>query len=172
MESHNVNLIDGRRGRGCVAAGSTWRSLPMAGKSMSRPCRPNRRASSARRAGFTLLEIVVVVVIIALLAALVAPRVFDNIGRSKVRIARSEVASIAQQVQIYMVDHDLSRLPNNFTLDALVADGRLRAKDIVDPWQNPYEIIIPGNENPGFDIVSYGADGEPGGEGEDADIVH
>ncbi|HRP63437.1 MAG TPA: type II secretion system protein GspG [Phycisphaerales bacterium] len=130
--------------------------------------RPARR--TARR-GFTLLEIIVVVVIIALLATMVAPRLFDNIGRSRVRVATSGVASIAQQVRIYMSDENLSRLPNNFNLNALVPKY-LRAKDLIDPWGNPFVIIIPGDENPDFDIVSFGADGVPGGDGEDADIVN
>lgn len=130
--------------------------------------RPARRAA---RRGFTLLEIIVVVVIIALLATMVAPRLFDNIGRSRVRVATSGVASIAQQVRIYMSDENLSRLPNNFNLNALVPKY-LRAKDLIDPWGNPFVIIIPGDENPDFDIVSFGADGVPGGDGEDADIVN
>lgn len=130
--------------------------------------RPARRMA---RRGFTLLEIIVVVVIIALLATMVAPRLFDNIGRSRVRVATSGVASIAQQVRIYMSDENLSRLPNNFNLNALVPKY-VRAKDLIDPWGNPFAIIIPGDENPDFDIVSFGADGVPGGDGEDADIVN
>lgn len=124
--------------------------------------------------GFTLLEVIVVVVIIALLATLVAPRVFDNIGRSNARIARAEVESIAQQVHLYLVDNGMSRIPNDFRLQQLTEGDRpyLRPRDLIDPWGNEYVIRIPGEVNPDFDIISYGASGEPGGEGEDADIIH
>lgn len=136
-------------------------------------CRPGR-IRRARRRGFTLLEIVVVVIIIALLATLVAPRVFDNIGRSKQRVAQSGVAQIAQQVSLYMADNGMSRLPPNFDLMALTEGSRpyLRPRDLIDPWGNPYEIVVPGQENIDFDIISFGADGVPGGEDEDADVVN
>ncbi|TVQ51104.1 MAG: prepilin-type N-terminal cleavage/methylation domain-containing protein [Phycisphaerales bacterium] len=133
-----------------------------------------RRALRQARRGFSLLEIVVVVTIIALLATLVAPRLLDNIGRSKQGVARSEVASIAQQVNLYLADHGLSRIPQDFRLEALTEGDRpyMRERDLIDPWGNPYVIVIPGEENIDFDIVSYGADGQPGGEGEDQDIVN
>lgn len=124
------------------------------------------------RRGFTLLEIIVVVTIIALLATLVAPRLLGNVDRAKVGAARNGVAQIAQQVSIYLVDNGMSRVPNDFSLEQLVDAQLLRARDLVDPWGNPYVIIVPGIENPDFDIVSYGADGQPGGEGYDADIVN
>ena len=133
-----------------------------------------RRTLRQNRRGFSLLEIVVVVTIIALLATLVAPRLLDNIGRSKQGVARSEVASIAQQVNLYLADHGLSRIPQDFRLEALTEGDRpyMRERDLIDPWGNSYVIIIPGEENIDFDIVSYGADGQPGGEGEDQDIVN
>lgn len=124
------------------------------------------------RRGFTLLEIIVVVTIIALLATLVAPRLLGNVDRAKAGAARNGVAQIAQQVSIYLVDNGMSRVPNDFNLEQLVDAQLLRARDLIDPWGNPYVIIVPGIENPDFDIVSYGADGQPGGEGYDADIVN
>lgn len=136
--------------------------------------RRRQRSSRRNRRGFSLLEIVVVVTIIALLATLVAPRLLDNIGRSKQRIAQSEVASIAQQVNLYMADHGMSRIPQDFNLEWLTEGDRpyMRSRDLIDPWGNPYVIVIPGEENPDFDIVSYGADGQPGGDGEDMDVVN
>ena len=132
---------------------------------------PVRR--SARRA-FTLLEIIVVVTIIALLATLVAPRLLGKIGQSKVKIAQTEVASIAQQVNLWMADNGFSRLPDDFELEQLAEgpDATLRLKDLNDPWERPYVLVNPGERNPDFDIVSYGANGEPGGEGEDVDVYN
>lgn len=134
-----------------------------------------RHQRRQRRGGFTLLEVIVVVTIIALLAALVAPRLLGQIGKSKQKIAASEVSSIAQQVQLWMVDNGYSTLPDDFELRLLVEgnDPYLNNEDdLLDPWDRPYLIIIPGEENPDFDIITYGADGEPGGEGENADVVN
>lgn len=140
--------------------------------------RSTRRRSNqirqARRA-FTLLEIIVVVTIIALLATLVAPRLLARVGQSKQNIAKADVASLAQQVSLYLLDNGMSTPPDDLTLEALTEgdDPPLKAKDIVDPWGNHF-FIRTGMDavNPDFDIVSYGADGQAGGEGENADIVN
>jgi general secretion pathway protein G len=133
--------------------------------SSSRSVPHSRRA----RRAFTLLEVIVVVTIIALLAALVAPKVLSNIGRSKVRICTAETKSIAQQISLYLVDNGLDRLPDDFDLVTLTegTDPYLKEKDLLDPWDTPYFLEVDGKE---FIVWSYGADGEPGGENEDADI--
>jgi len=138
-----------------------------------RPARPRPLRRAARR-GFTLLEIIVVVTIIGLLAAVVAPRLMGNIGKAKTNIAQREVAQIAQEIQIWMADNGMSRLPDDFDLAILTeGDSRtLNPEDIVDPWERQYVVIIPGEKNVDFDVISYGADGQPGGEGEDQDVVH
>ncbi len=133
---------------------------------------PTQRLRRRARRGFTLLEIIVVVTIIALLATLVAPRLLENVDRAKVGAAQNGVAQIAQQVSLYALDQGMSRVPQDFDLQVLVDEGLLRSRDLVDPWGNPYIIRVPGTENPDFDIVSYGANGEPGGEGYDAEIVN
>lgn len=133
---------------------------------------PTQRLRRRARRGFTLLEIIVVVTIIALLATLVAPRLLGNVDRAKVGAAQNGVAQIAQQVSLYALDQGMSRVPQDFDLQVLVDEGLLRSRDLVDPWGNPYIIRVPGTENPDFDIVSYGANGEPGGEGYDAEIVN
>jgi len=137
----------------------------------NRPRNDRRR----RRRGFTLLEVIVAVLIVAMLAALVVPRVLENIGRSKERIARAEVNSLANQVRLYLADNEMTRPGPDFELSFLLEGPRPylnSAEDLIDPWGNPYEIIVPPTYNIDFDIISYGADGAPGGEGEDADIVN
>jgi len=127
-----------------------------------------------RRRGFSLLEVIVAVMIVAMLAALVVPRVLENIGRSKERIARAEVNSLANQVRLYLADNEMTRPSPDFDLEWLTEGPRPylnNANDLIDPWGNPYVIIVPGQYNIDFDIVSYGADGQPGGEGEDADVI-
>jgi general secretion pathway protein G len=129
----------------------------------------NRR--TIRRA-FTLLEVIVAVTIVALLATLVVPRLFENIGKSKTKVALNQAATLAQQVRIYMSDTGMSRLPDDFDLNQLVGEYIGKAADLNDPWGRQFQIIVPGQVNPNdFDVVSYGADGEMGGEGEDTDVV-
>ena len=136
--------------------------------------RSRRQLRRAARRGFTLLEIIVVVTIIGLLAAVVAPRLLGNIGKANQSIAKREVNQLAQEIQIWMADQGMSRLPDDFDL-AILAEGddrAINAEDLLDPWDRQYVLIIPGEKNVDFDLVSYGADGEPGGEGEDADVVN
>ena len=143
---------------------------------MFTPTKPtSRRRRSSRYRAFTLLEIIVVVTIIALLATLVAPRFFSTVGKQKQKIAQSKCASIAQQVNIYLLDQGLSAPPDDFELVVLTEgeDATLAPKDLIDPWDNEF-FIRTGIDaiNPNFDVVSYGADGQPGGEGEDADVTN
>jgi len=128
------------------------------------------RTRIARRA-FTLLEIIVVVTIIAMLAALVGPRVLKYLGTSKINIAKAECAEIEKTVQLWCADQGMTRPPDDFDLVALVEGAYLKKReDLVDPWNRDYMIVIPGERNPDFDVLTYGADGEQGGEGENADI--
>lgn len=132
------------------------------------------QARPVRRA-FTLLEVVVVITIIAILAALVAPRMLGWVGKSKTKAAKTETVAIAQQVKLYMLDHGMSQLPDGFDLMTLMegTDPAFdKAEDLIDPWDNPYIVRVPGDVNVDFDIVSYGADGQPGGDGENADITN
>jgi general secretion pathway protein G len=134
----------------------------------------NRRSARhmVRRA-FTLLEIIVVVTIIAMLAALVGPRVLRYLGSSKINIAKAECAQIEKSVQLWCADNGMTRPPDDFDLGTLVDAGLLKNREeLTDPWNREYIIVIPGEKNPDFDILSYGADGDQGGEGEDADIIN
>lgn len=141
------------------------------------------RAPSPRRSGFTLIEIMVVITVIAILATLVAPNVFRHVGTAMDATARSQIEMLGAALDAYRLDN--GRYPTTQQgLQALVSapssDPRPRnwrgpylRKDVpLDPWNNAYVYRSPGEANPnGFDLMSYAADGRPGGEGDDADIT-
>ncbi|MBW9336786.1 type II secretion system protein GspG [Herbaspirillum sp. RU 5E] len=132
-----------------------------------------------RQKGFTLLELLVVMVIIGLLAGYVAPRYFAQIGKSETKAARAQIDAFEKALEVYRLD--TGHYPS--TEQGLEALGKQPAgesrwqgpylKKAVppDPWQHPYVYRYPG-EHGDYDILSYGRDGKPGGEGEDADIVN
>ena len=135
------------------------------------------------RSGFTLIEILVVIVVIAILASLVAPSVFQHVGTAKDATARSQIEMLGAALDAYRLDN--GRYPTTDQgLDALEqapgSDPRptswkgpyLRKEVPMDPWKHPYVYRSPGVESGrGYDLLSYGADGKAGGEGEDADIL-
>jgi len=126
---------------------------------------PARRSRRPHRAGFTLLEIIIAVTIVAILAAVIVPRLAGWIGKAKTDRAKADAATLAKQVELYMTKYGVSRLPSGFALETL-ADGddpMLRnRKQLLDPWDRPFEIRIPGQTNIDFDIISVGEDGELG----------
>jgi general secretion pathway protein G len=129
--------------------------------------------------GFTLIEILIVMVILGLLAALVAPRMFGKVGKSKQKAAKAQISLFETALDTYRLD--VGKYPTtDMGLQVLREkpedvdkwDGPYLPKNIpLDPWGNAYEYRSPG-ENGEYDILSYGADGSPGGEGEDVDIVN
>jgi len=133
------------------------------------------RSSSVR--GFTLIELLVVVVIIGLLAGIVAPRYFGQIGKSNVNIARAQLDSLGKALDSYRLD--VGSYPTTEQgLQALVVkpegvdrwQGPYLQKQIPpDPWSRPYHFKSPGDHGD-YDLYSYGADGQPGGTGENVDI--
>jgi len=137
------------------------------------------RGIRGEEAGVTLIELLVVVTIIALFAALVGPRLFQQVDRSRVTAARSQINSFQTALGIYKLD--TARFPTTEQgLRALRVqpdgverwDGPYLPQDApMDPWEHPYVYSYPGAHGDEPDILSYGADGQPGGEGYDADIV-
>ena len=122
--------------------------------------------------GFTLIEIMVVVVIIGLLAAIIAPNVIGNIDKALVTRTQGDIRSIETALNLYRLDN--FRYPTSDEgLQALVA-GSGEGKNYLsrvpsDPWSNPYLYAYPGQQRE-FDVYSYGADGQQGGEALNADI--
>lgn len=141
-----------------------------------------RRLHSGIRRGFTLIEILVVIVVIAILATLVAPNVFQHVGAAKDATARSQIEMIGAGLDSYRL-HNGSYPTSEQGLAALWEVPRidppanwrgpyLRKPVPLDPWGNPYVYISPGEVNPnGYDLISLGADGKLGGEGENADVT-
>ena len=131
-----------------------------------------------KSAGFTLIELLIVMVIISLLAAFVAPRFFGQEKKAKQRGAKGQIALLESAVDTYRLD--IGRYPTTQQgLEALREkpdgvdkwDGPYLRKELpLDPWGNPYVYESP-SEHGDFAILSYGADGKPGGEGMDMDIV-
>ena len=130
-----------------------------------------------KRQGFTLMELLIVLVLIGLLAALVAPTLYQRINPAKESAARAQIENFMTALDSYFVD--AGRYPSTTEgLKALRAkpesiekwNGPYLKKEIpADPWGNAYVYRAPGR-NGGYEIVSYGADGREGGEGENADI--
>jgi general secretion pathway protein G len=140
-----------------------------------------RRERPEDEEGFTLVELMVVIVIIGLLATIVAINVLPNLGKANTGKARSDVGTLEQAMEFYRLDN-MSYPRTEQGLAALVTapaglaqPARYRAGGYIkklpqDPWCAPYVYANPGTHGGPFDIYSLGADGQPGGEGEDADI--
>jgi len=134
----------------------------------------------SRSRGFTLIEIMVVVVILAVLGALVVPNVLDKVDQARVTRAKSDIQAIETALDLYRLDNfkypttdqglqALVTQPSDPTLTNYRSGGYLKTLPI-DPWHNPYVYLSPGAGGQDYEIVSYGRDGKPGGEGYDADI--
>jgi general secretion pathway protein G len=132
-----------------------------------------------RRKGFTLLELLVVIVIIGLLAAYVGPKYFAQLGKSEVTVAHAQIEAFEKSLDTFRLD--VGRYPTTEEgLGALMAappaagakwTGPYLKKGVpADPWGHPYQYRAPGAKAE-YEIVSLGKDGQPGGEGGNADIV-
>lgn len=119
-----------------------------------------------RYAGFTLIEILVVVVILGILAAIVVPNLMEKPGQARIAAARADIRAIESAANMYRLEqHDYPKTEQG--IEALVPEQLKRLP--TDPWGNPYKYLSPGGHGD-VDIYTLGRDGQPGGEGEDADI--
>ncbi|MBP0944636.1 type II secretion system major pseudopilin GspG [Pseudomonas alliivorans] len=136
-----------------------------------------RPAGRRAQAGFTLIEIMVVVVILGILAAIVVPKVLDRPDQARATAARQDIGGLMQALNLYRLDN--GRYPNqNQGLKVLVERPANVSKNNWrsylerlpnDPWGRPYNYLNPG-VNGEVDIFSLGADGQPDGDGVNADI--
>ena len=132
-----------------------------------------------KQAGFTLLELLVVLGIIAMLAGIVGPQVMKHMGESKTKAAKVQIEDLSATLDMYKLDAGTYPTTEQ-GLQALIEapdtakhwNGPYlsKAKIPLDPWQNEYHYVSPG-EHGKFDLTSLGADGKEGGTGEDQDIV-
>lgn len=132
------------------------------------------------QAGYTLMEILVVLAILAMIAAFAGPRVIRYLGSARTDVARVQMDNLAAALDLYRLE--VGRYPSSedglralleAPADSLGWRGPYLDKPdgIIDPWGRPYGYQAPG-QNSDYEIVSLGADGRQGGEGDDADIVH
>lgn len=142
---------------------------------MSHLSKRNRKS-----AGFTLVELLIVMVILGLLSALVGPRLFGHLGASKTKAARTQIELLGAALDMYRLDmgrypateEGINALSQKPADEARAANWRgpyLKKRVEKDPWGNAYVYAFPGQHGE-YDLISLGADGQPGGEGEDADV--
>lgn len=136
---------------------------------------PAYRGARIAQRGFTLVELLLVLVILALIGGLVLPGIIGKAEGAKVKAAASQVSRLSMAVESFYLDTGIT--PDS--LQQLVEDSGgsggwngpyVKASSLKDPWGREYEYVFPG-EHGEFDIFSLGADGQPGGEGKDADIT-
>lgn len=139
-----------------------------------------RTLSRAVSRGFTLIEIMVVVVIMGILAALVVPKLMGRADDARITAARQDIATLMSALKLYKLDNQ--RYPSTEQgLQALISkptsgpsangwkSGGYIDKLPNDPWGNPYQFLSPGVKGE-IDVFSFGADGQAGGSGNDADV--
>ncbi len=128
--------------------------------------------------GFTLIELMVVLVIIGVLAALIVPNVLDRADDARSTAARTDVANVMQALKLYKLDNQryptaeqgLQALVTKPTVNPVPPNWKPYLEKLPnDPWGRPYQYLNPGVKSE-IDVMSFGADGQPGGEGKDADI--
>jgi len=129
--------------------------------------------------GFTLIELLIVMIILGMLAALVAPRMFGKVGKSKQKAAKAQISLFETALDTYRLD--MGKFPTSEQGLGVLRekpddgnnwDGPYLPKEVpLDPWGGPYEYKFP-SEHSDYEIISYGADKQPGGEDEDVDIVN
>lgn len=135
------------------------------------------RERRSRQSGFTLMELLVVLAILGLLMSLVGPQVLNQLGGAKTKTAGIQIKDLEQALEMYKLD--VGRFPSTAQgLNSLVTkpadasgwNGPYLKKNVPqDPWKREYHYKYPGDKGE-LDIFTYGANGAPGGDGEDADV--
>jgi general secretion pathway protein G len=149
-------------------------------RSMTRPSVVGRCASPAR--GFTLIEVMVVVVILGLLAAIIVPKVMSRPDEARAVAARADIGAITQALKLYRLDNTfypsteqglqaLVQRPSTQPVPPNWKQGGYLDRLPKDPWGREYLYLNPGVRSE-IDVFSLGADGQPGGEGTNADLYH
>jgi general secretion pathway protein G len=137
-------------------------------------------APRARAAGFTLIEIMVVVVILGILAALVLPNVMGRIGQAQGTKVKADIQGYETALSLFKLDNfkypstdqgleALVRQPADPSIRNWKEGGYIRSLK-KDPWGNNYQYVYPGTHGTDYDLFTLGADNQPGGDGENADI--
>ena len=151
--------------------------VSLRGGPMRATARPNRfRGIRGGRVGMTLIEVLAVVVILGLLASILLMGFSSTFGRAKSELARSGIGVISGRVELFRIEK--GAFPTNELGLKALTDGQatpsssyyVSADKLMDPWGRPYLYIAPGPNGLPFEILTRGADGEAGGEGEDADV--
>ena len=140
---------------------------------------------TARNQGFTLLEILIVITILGILASIVAVKIMDRPGEARATKARLEIETLENALKLFKLDNAfypstdqglraLIEKPATGRIPSKWREGGYLEKQSLpkDPWGNDYLYLSPGVNNRDFDLWSYGADGEEGGEGEDKDVTN
>jgi len=128
------------------------------------------------RGGMTLVEVLAVVVILGLLAGTLLMGFSGSFGKAKHELAKSGIGVIVSKIELYRLEK--SEWPANETGLAVLSDGHATPSDshylgpdkLIDPWSHPFLYVSPGPNGHPYEVISYGADGQPGGEGENADL--
>jgi general secretion pathway protein G len=130
-----------------------------------------------RQGGFTILEIVIVFILLAGIMAYVGPKVFEQMGRAKSSEAKIRIQNLAGQIEMFKLE--VGRYPENLQALARAPAGTegkwngpyVKEPDLKDAWGNDYRYTVPG-QGKAYDLVSLGADGRDGGDGENRDVTN
>jgi general secretion pathway protein G len=125
--------------------------------------------------GFSLMELMIVLIILGLLGSLVAPKLFSKVSSSKKKTAAAQMQMFETAIDTFRLDIGMvpSSLEELRSSNNLSWDGPYLPKAIpLDPWGKSYIYTVPGENNMPYSIKSFGLDGQEGGEGENADVLH